>query len=293
MFSTAVMAMIEAYEAFVTAQNQFSQAVLADSDLPLYLPGLEDGTSGRQLAAQTMTRSFFLPPGETELPSGVVCSSDATLKSALHLNQKKDELQIAVTEVREIGGAKKTSLDKLVDRALHREGRRTEELDLALGRMKLRRLDLLRCYAHIRILPPELESVSWTWATKHSSIKLIDLDEAEKMAEALPVAATRDAVLLALAGLKPGEKLALRKSLPNALRANIVFWEDKVRKRKAINVSGIMLSPSIRLPKHCLWRDDPGETAPNRLERSDVALEKEPYIKALKIYRYMDVKEPA
>ncbi len=291
MFSTALMGMIEAYEAFVAAQNDFSKAVLADQDLPLYLPGHDGAHSARQMAVQTMTRNFFLRPDENELPSGIVCSSEATLKSAMRLNQCKDQLQTAITEVREIGGAKKTSLDKLVDRALHREGRRTEELDLALGRMKLRRLDLLRCYAHIRILPPNLESVSWTWATKHSSIKLIDLDEAEKMAEALPVAATRDAVLMALGGLKPGEKLALRKNLPNALRANIVFWEDELRKRKAINVSGIMLSPSVQLPKHCLWRDDPGEAPPNRLERSDVTLEKEPFIKALKIYRYMDAKE--
>lgn len=292
LFGTALMKMIEAYEAFLAAQGEFSMAIFADSELPIYLPGHDEVSTARKVAVQTMTRNFFLPPGETEIPSGIVCSSEKTLESATQLNQRKDDLQVAITEVREIGGAKKTSLDKLVDRALHREGRRTDELDLALGRMKLRRLDLLRCYAHIRILPPELESVSWTWATKHSSIKLIDLKEAEKMAEALPVASTRNAVLMALGGLKPGEKLALRKSLPNALRANIVWWEDKTRKRKAINVSGIMLSPSTRLPKHCLWRDDPGETPPSRLERSDVALEKEPYIKALKIYRYMETKEP-
>lgn len=292
MFSVAVMTMLEAYEAFLAAQREFADAVLADAELPWFLPGY-DGASehARQAAMTSMTRNFFLAPGQTELLSGILCSSERTLEAAAQLNETKDRLQTAITEVREIGGAKKTSLDKLVDRALHREGRRTDELDLALGRMKLRRLDLLRCYAHIRTLPPALESVSWTWATKHSSIKLISLDEAEKMAEALPVAATREAVLLALAGLKPGEKLALRKSLPNALRANIVFWEDKIRKRRAINVSGIMLSPSVNLPKHCLWRDDPGETPPSRLERSDVTLEKEPYIKALKIYRYVDAKQ--
>lgn len=290
MFSDAVIDLTRAYDSLLESQAAFKDAILNDSSLPGFLPGFQ-GTSAevRIHSVPTMIRNFYLDEDQTEQLTGLICASVDTLEAVVVMNKAKDHFQQAISVVRELGGSKKTSLDKLVDRALHREGRRTSELDLALSRLHLHRLDLLRCYAHIRVLPPKLESISWTWATRHSSIKLIDLEEAETMANALPVPGTRHAVLHALSQLKPGEKLAMKKSLPNTLRANIVFWEEGIRKRKAINVSGILLSPDLNLPKHILWRDDPGES-PLRLERSDVSIQKIPYIPALNLYRYIDAK---
>lgn len=290
MFSNAVIDLTRAYEALLDAQADFKNAILSEADLPCFLPGFQgDSVEGRHQAIPVMIRNFYLNENEEEQLTGLICASAGTLEAAALMNDAKDCFQQAISIVRELGGSKKTALDKLVDRALHREGRRTEELELALSRLHLHRLDLLRCYAHIRVLPPKLESVSWTWATRHSSIKLIEFEEAETMANALPVASTRNAVLHALSQLKPGEKLAMKKALPNTLRANIVFWEGGIRKRKAINVSGILLSPDLTLPKHILWRDDPGDS-PLRLERSDVSIQKIPYIPALNLYRYIDIK---
>lgn len=290
MFSNAVIDLMRTYEALLDTQIRFKNEILGEKSLPCFLPGFA-GTSieARHHAIPAMIRNFYLNEDEEEQLTGVICASKDTVEAAAVMNHAKDNLQQAISLVRELGGSKKTALDKLVDRALHREGRRTAELELALSRLQLHRLDLLRCYAHIRVLPSTLESISWTWATRHSSIKLIDLNEAETMANALPVPGTRNAVLHALRQLKPGEKLAMKKSLPNTLRANIVYWEEGVRKRKAINVSGILLSPDKHLPKHILWRDDPGDP-PLRLERSDVSIQKIPYIPALNLYRYIDVK---
>lgn len=290
MFSNAVIDLTRAYEALLDTQIKFKHAILSEATLPCFLPGFQGSSAeGRHHAIPAMIRNFYLDEEEDEQLTGLICASTDTLETVALMNDAKDQFQQAISVVRELGGSKKTALDKLVDRALHREGRRTEELDLALSRLQLHRLDLLRCYAHIRVLPPKLESISWTWATRHSSIKLIEFEEAETMANALPVPGTRMAVLHALSQLKPGEKLAMKKSLPNTLRANIVFWEEGIRKRKAINVSGILLSPDLTLPKHILWRDDPGES-PLRLERSDVSIQKTPYIPALNLYRYIDVK---
>ncbi len=290
MFSEAVIDLMRAYDALQDSQAEFRSAILADKNLPCFLPGFHgDSIQARSHAIPAMTRNFYLDENEEEQLAGLVCATADTVDAVARLNHVKDQFQQAVATVRELGGSKKTAIDKLVDRALHREGRRTEALERALSRLHLHRLDLLRCYAHIRVLPPKLESISWTWATRHSSIKLIELVEAEAMANALPVPATRSAVLHALSQLKPGEKLAMKKSLPNTLRANIVFWEEGIRKRKAINVSGILLSQDLNLPKHVIWRDDPGES-PLRLERSDVAIQKLAYIPALNLYRYIDVR---
>ena len=151
------------------------------------------------------------------------------------------------------------------------------------------RLDLLRCYAQIRVLPSPLESVSWTWAKTHSSIDPITVAQAITMAENLPKEKTKAFALEMLACLKPTERLVLKKKLPNQLRANLVWREAGERKRKAVTISGIVVGQDAALPQY-VWRDDPANSdqKTQRLSRVDTTIEAEPYIKALGIHRYLE-----
>ena len=83
------------------------------------------------------------------------------------------------------------------------------------------------------------------------------------------------------------EAFAQKKDKPYQLRANIVFEEGGLRKRKSITISGIVRCPSTTLPRY-VWRDNPDllgiET--DRLTRSDRRIESEPFIKELRLYRY-------
>jgi hypothetical protein len=228
-------------------------------------------------------------PGEVLARSGVVCCSPATIQEAMKLNSKKEAFQATIKSIRECTNGKKTRIDKLIDRVLQQEGIRTKELEIALNRANLNRLDILRCYAKIRVMPKNLQSISWTWARTHSVIDPISREDAIKEAHALQNPETRDIVLSLLARLPPGEMLAYKKELPNQLRANLVWKEDGCIKRKAVTISGVVLSQDEILPKH-VWRDDPGELdsdAPlGRLKRLDARIDPEPYIKALHLHLY-------
>ena len=293
MFTKWVFKLLQAYEALAAANTAFGDALRADGHLPLLLPEYER-ESDRYIAIKAMTQLWRLEPGEILAHAGVVCASLTTIQAAESLNQAKAEFRAAVKSVRDKSTEKKTRLDKLIDRVLlqqsEKERRRTEELQLALKRAQINRLDLLRCYANIRVLPKDLVSISWTWARTHSIIDSISRDEATKQAEKLSDEETREIALTRLSSLPSGQRMAYKKKLPNQLRANLSYYEDSEIKRKAVTISGIALSQDSVLPKMWVWRDDPGELDPkasrDRISRSDATIEPEPCIKALHLHLY-------
>lgn len=77
-------------------------------------------------------------------------------------------------------------------------------------------LDLKRCYAQIRIMPSNLDVFSWTWATKHSRIKKLTVEEAVAMARKLLGQETADAgVDIIRRQCRTGEILLRKIELPN------------------------------------------------------------------------------
>ena len=284
MFSLKIIALTEQYDALVTACDSFAEAVHQDSQLPLCLPShpLEEGPP-RQAAISSIIDLWRAPPHTYRVEAGIICASPETIQKAMGLNHIKDTFQEAIKAIREMVTGEKTRLDKLIDRVLQQEGRRTEELTLALKRINLSQLDLLRCYAKVRILPKNLKSLSWTWAKTHSSIVQVTKEEAIEMAHNLPNTETKAIVLSLLNQITPNERLAMKKKLPNQLRANLVWEEDKLLKRQAITLSGVALSQDQHLPR-TIWRENPAEQQaplPERLIRFDTEIEPEPFIKAL------------
>lgn len=295
MFMELVLELLQKYEELEAANSRFADAVRADRDLPLLLPECV-GAPNRELAIKAMTRIWHLEPGESLPQAGVVCSSPATILIANELNEIKKKFKAAIISVRDELEGNTFRLDKCIERLLLQQDdkdnarRRNKELQLALKRTKIDRLDLLRCYANVRVLPKDLISISWTWARTHSAIDPISRENAILQAEKLNDGEAKDVALTLLTALEPGQMLAYKKKLPNQLRANLLYHENGDVKRKAVTISGIALSQDSTLPKKWVWRDDPGEQDPkapmNRIPRSDSRIDLEPYIKALHLHLY-------
>jgi hypothetical protein len=290
-----ILDLFQKYKALENANASFSKAVVSDNHLPILLPG-SASEPNRDTAARFMTQLFLAESGDNLPQSGLICASPYTIQMGEQLNVCKGEFQASVKSFRDSVQGEKSRLDKLIDRVLLQQcsnaRHRVEELQLALKRAQLNRLDLLRCYAKIRVLPKDLVSISWTWARTHAVIDPITRDEAIKQAHNLSNEETRNIALNRLAALPQGEKLAYRKKLPNQLRANLQYLDDGQLKRKAVTISGIVLSQDCSLPKTWVWRDDPGEQNPkaplSRVTRIDTKIDREPYIKALHLHLYKE-----
>jgi len=279
------------YKTLELNRKALATSILNEAPQAMVLPTYVGNISGEpQAAAESLTEIWNLDPGETRADAGLLCASGLVIEKTVDLNESKKRFQQAVAVIRALSSdaAKKSSIDKLMLRALSDNLGRSEELKQALANAHISRLNLTRCYRQIRILPPKLESISWTWAKSHSEIKEVSMTQALEMADNLLSEETRRQTIAALNSItNKHEIFAHKKDKPNQLRANIVFDDDGLRKRKAITISGIVLCPDPALPRY-VWRDNPAlvgfET--DRLTRSDKRIESEPFIQVLHLHRY-------
>ncbi len=255
--------------------------------LPTYVgPADEQG----QAVIKSLIEIWNIDSKEVRINAGLLCASDNVIDRALALNEAKKCFQQAVAAIRALSpdSAKRSGIDKLALRALADQHGRSKELKKALASARISRLNLTHCYRQIRVLPSKLESISWTWAKSHSDIKEVSMDQALELADTLLAEETRQRAFEALNATANTDAIfAQKKDKSNQLRANIVFEEDGLRKRKSVTISGIVLCPSTTLPR-CVWRDNPGllDIETDRLTRSDKRIESEPFIKELRLYRY-------
>lgn len=289
--------MLKAYEEMANACNTLSDAIRSTSELPMVLPTYEGEPGGeRDAVIKSLTQIWNLEAGEQIIEAGLICAPDNVIQCVHQLNIAKAAFKETVIAIRHSDGAaaNNNNLTLVVDRHVTRGIKKSsigrgEELKVAMNSAQINRLDLIRCYRQIRVLPDDLESISWTWARTHTASEPISLDEAVKLAEQLSKPETQKIALDLLGKLPPGVKLTLRKRLPNQLRANIVYLEDGDRKRKPVTISGIVISSNKTVPKY-VWRPDPGprddSDTSDRLTRMDSRINPEPYVSALNIHLY-------
>lgn len=284
MFGGLVQNLLDMYEQLDSHRHRLADAVRKDA-LPMFLPDYT-GEPGKEseMAIASMIQIWHLNIDEAPLLSaGVVCASPSTVAAAKQLNEAKGNFKRAVAALR--GNDTKTKLDHLVERAMHKEGERGGELLLAMRRARLGQLNLKRCYAQVLVLPAGLTSISFTWATTHSVIESITVAQATKMAEKLQNDETRKTVIDLLSEFSPGDQLAYKKKLPNQLCANLISKDGDDLRKKSVTISGVVIHQGDTLP-YSIWRSDPGKARP-RVPRHDLAIESEPYIKALCLHRYL------
>ncbi len=295
-----VLELYEQYQAMAEAGLQLKEAAALDArSHPVYVPTFaaneeERGSNAaRDAALQSMTRLFKAELGDTSTEAGILCASAETVAAVERLNSAKAAFKQAVAEIRALPhSAEMTakSITKLIEDEITVRGYRTPELRQAMSIAGIGALDLKRCYAQIRIMPPNLDVFSWTWTTNHSRLKKFTLDEVAKLIDKLPEAKLEAAGVarVLLGKCKPGEILVRKAQLKNQLRANYAWREGDAVIRESCPISGMVIAQQTTLPRK-LWRDNPAhsETTAERLQRLST-ISTEPYIKVLNLYRYID-----
>jgi hypothetical protein len=298
MIDFLVMNLIKTFDALEQSNNQFKHQ-LGKEKGPLALPQhnwppqAKDFKNNHTIALEDLARLTKHPDTEKPTLAGIYCVSQKAIELAETLNQAKLDFKQAVLKIRELGKSDKTRVDQLIDKVLKQESLRNPELNAALKKLELEHLDLLKCYAQIKILPPNTQSLTWTWAVRHNAMVQVSQKEAEKMAENLLNPQAKNIAEQLLSSLPKGESLIYRKNLPNRLKANLVWREGKgdnaVNLRKSITISGVALCQDPDFPR-LKWKDNPADTDPKdaqKYKRQDRQVNAEPYIKALHLHRYL------
>jgi len=274
--------LVRKYDTLIALNEQFQEALNNDHSLPVWLPEPHIQNS-REVAVKTLTRLWNHDDGEYPL-SGMICASRKTVIIAEKLNTAKLEFKSVISEIKEKTGQQKTRVSTLIERVLSDEKGRPEIIIDALRKARIGRLNLLFCYKKIQVLPPNLKSISWTWAKQHKEINRISRKDALAMLDSLNNTKTRMTVSRLLDHHPEHEPLAYVKDINRQLRANLVWVEGDSIKRKPIVTSNIVLLQDETLPKKYKWAND---VSPDRLSRSDIEISSEPFIRALNLYKYL------
>lgn len=290
----------EAFETILVTGANLHDSIMKDHDsgYPVLIPTFGDSESdhrsynARLAAMQSLTRLTICRDETSLRAAGIVCGSDTTVDAATTYNCAKQRFKKTVMAIRDFqsqDNAPASRISRLIKTEITEKGYRSTELRDAMRTARIADLDLKRCYAQIRIMPPQLEMISWTWTTKHSRIIRLSFDEAIKLAAELPNPKTAEiAASLIQAYCDPGQPLARKVPLPNQLRANYAWIENGEVLRGSAPISGVVIAQQSTLPR-TLWRPDPGssgENTPVRLSRKS-SLEKNPVVQALQLYRYV------
>lgn len=290
MDSVRVAELLQCYEVMEGACGELAGAIRADDDRPLLLPTYRgESGGGREAAIRSLTRVWHPEPGESLVTAGLLCASAETRVAAELLNTAKGQFKDAVAAIREEGKKEKVGFEHLIEKSLKDNNPRNRKLKQALDTIHISRLDLVRCYTNVRVLDPDLRSISWTWATTHATIRKVTIKGAVASAEKLDDDA-REYALSKLAALPSGESLAYRKPNANQLRANLAYYEGEGVRRESLPISGIVLGQDDTLPRY-VWRNDPATVPPEhrsgRLSRIDTTIDEQPYIRPLYLHRYI------
>lgn len=290
----SVVAVIKAlHEAFSRLEEATAKAEVAlwrDRALPVVLPEHPLGAAQREVAIAELTRLRLRNDGDPLIRSGIVCASPAAVGAIEALNLAKAEFKQTVVAFRKARDNEKHPNHLLLRRFLEQSNDSVpvdewSELEIAFARLQWHKLDLLHCYANIRILPPATHTVSWTWATVHSAQTVINKKKAIELAMALDDPEKR-AIALADLGKVQQDKLIQFKRLPPQLRMNVTHPGGKNGRSTAFTVSGILIQPDTYMPEY-IWRPPPDpDTHQHRLrvKRSDATLPSEPCVPLLHLY---------
>jgi hypothetical protein len=286
MFSELVMDLTKAYGQLESCCKNFGDAVRQDEGFPVFVFNQNNEMDFcKERAIGSATRRWRSDIDENEPISGIICCSENSVEQVIKLNDAKDLFKNAVSALKEKDGAYgKSRIDKLIDKVLKTEGRRNEELSLALQRVQIGRLDLLKCYSQIRILPKEILSVRWTWAKKHRAIISLSVKDGLKMADNLENPKAKEIALNILSRMNIDDKLAFKKTLKNQLKANIKWLEDDSMKRDQLPISGILVSRNPMLPQD--FKLPNMKSQETRVKRSDKKIDDEILVKALNLHKY-------
>ncbi len=282
-----VDALSSAYVEVTDKILQVEKQILKDGKarLPLSIPDNDHLAehSARAAAIHSISRVRRDP---SLIQSGLLCASKETVAAIEQLNLAKDRFKATVQSVK--GGVKKTS--KALQHMIQANAKLTRDKRLAsaLKAMGALSFDLRTCYAHVRVLPANTQSVSWTWAMKHKRIVKFTVPEAFELVSRMADDNARLAAEIQLKQLSASGILIQEIDMPPQLKANIKYLDVSEQLiKKSITVSGVLIAPQETLPV-TLWRDQP-KVQGIRIGRPKLR-EAEVFIPTLGLYRYAGAK---
>lgn len=292
--------LLTTYQDVLESALALSHQVKAEChDYPLYIPTDDalnpDIHSSVNAAIDSMCRIHFESTTDTDesqpakFHAGIVCASTQTIDCAKSLNSTKDRFKQAVKALNNYHKKHQGSVPviaTMIRDEITERGYRSSHLKKALKHLHASRVNLKRAYAHVRIMPPDTDSMSWTWQTGHSTIKSITVEQALKLAAALPHPSDEISIKK-LNTCHIDEKLVIKKSLPNQLRANYTFMQGDERIRKSTPLSGVVLVEQDYLPR-LMWRDKPESNSKRRIASSSARYQDEPFVLGLNLYRLIE-----
>jgi len=259
----------------ISVAGQLRESILQDhDDYPVYAPTFSADELERQsklariAVADAVRDIFFTKKEDVAIPSAFLCASPTTLSLVSELNAAKLRLKAAVAAIKD-GSAFQNS-----------RGFRTEDLRQAMRLNAVGAVDLKRVYAQLKILPPDVQRLSWTWARNHTACVRLSREKVEDRVEKLemedPSAAS--AARIALSHIDDTD-FQLRKPLPDQLRINFTYQDSGVIHRSSGPVSGVLFAGQRSLPL-LKWKDQPENESVGSQGRA-----REPLIGALNIYQ--------
>lgn len=219
---------------------------------------------------------------ETRSCPGLVEASAEVIAKAKRVNELKDSFRNLVQKIQ----GKRDTWHSIKSELNHRHiGLQETMLNKGLERIHLKQL-----YRHIPILDHRPVKAGFSWYTGGRSIKRISVEDAVSLLLKLDSQDEHIQVQLAkVQALPANTPLARVQNQAPLMRANYVFADDVSPKRKAQNVSLPVLFPedvNRPFPSHNIPELDPPEER-NRLQRSDLKIELDPFLKSIRVHKYM------
>ncbi len=244
--------------------------------------------SAREQACALLQQLEYLDqqqPREILVGAGLFAASSKTIESLNALNVAKNNFKRAVLNLKAAKIA--TQNDYLTATFEQVLSQRNPELATTLSRMGMARVHLKQCYRRVPYFLTRPTKVAWTWANTRS-IKKIDVQTARELLQKQIVDAGIEHQLRLLQGLDANEKLAIVQELAPHLRANIVFPDADGSKR--LMVKGpipifYLFDEEMPLPEFTPPGEKKGKNK-DRMTRKDVKINPEPFLPAIRAYRY-------
>lgn len=290
---------LQALEALQVALKALSSAILSESNRPAWVSEVPfpyhsaHSRAARERAISVLTQLTYQPeqaPRSILLCPGFIGASEETLALVEAVNTAKSRFKAAMLALKAVrGGTRDPLLAKALDHrfARHREASTRD----ALQRMGLSQLHLKQCYRLLPVVPTPVK-IRWTWANTRA-IKRISVDTAKQRLARRADDPSIQWQLERLNALSPSEPLAVVQELAPHLRTNLVVptseREDGRMMLKGAVPLFFPLAPGDEIPDFKPPTEKKGR-AEGRPTRSDVKLDPEVYIPALRAHRYRDPK---
>lgn len=286
---------LDAFDRLVEGLERFRAALLADPRPAMAIDADNTrlcGPVARKLAARILTTITFRddqdPRGTLRAP-GLIGAGPELLEAAVSLNEQKlrfHETRKAL-ERADKGSAETTVLGLPSRSPLLRE---------TLKRARRTRLHLRQADRKVLVLPERTWRVSFSWSSNSRSIERLSVAEARALLERLGARPGVQEAFEALDRLSPDTPLA--RAYPKAphLRANVYFFDESgAVQRKMVVAPTPLLVPLEHgkpLPEDNNPSAHPSDEDLGRLSRIDTALEPEPFLPLIHVYRYRNDLAP-